>query len=97
MLKVGGKLYSITDVEELHLWHKEVIAQNPCFKELPIDELEKDPFLSFMKDTDEARKVMKKNGKMYYIAYERVEPKIASLKELYQTVNFSQWEEGNNN
>lgn len=35
-----------------------------------------------MKDTDEARKVKKKNGPMYWAVYERVQPQINSIEEL---------------
>jgi tRNA (guanine-N7-)-methyltransferase len=90
VLKLGGKLYSITDVEELHNWHIEVLKQNPCFKEVSTDEVEKDECLQYMKNTDEARKVMKKNGKMYYAVYERVEPTgINSLYDLYNKLDYT--------
>lgn len=89
VLKKGGRLYSITDVEELHKWHLEVIKQNPCFKELSQEEVDKDPFIKDMKNTDEARKVMKKNGNMHIVVYERVEPKITSIHELYDKIDYS--------
>ena len=47
-----------------------------------------DPFLAFMKNTDEARRVMRKKGKMYYTAYVRIEPIINSLDELYKFYQF---------
>jgi tRNA (guanine-N7-)-methyltransferase len=83
-------LYSITDVEELHNWHVEVLKQNPCFREVSSEEVEKDECLEYMKNTDEARKVMKKKGKMYYAVYERVEPTgINSLYDLYNKLNYT--------
>ena len=36
-----------------------------------------------MKNTDEARKVQKKNGAMFIAVYERVKPKINSIGELF--------------
>jgi hypothetical protein len=40
-------------------------------------------FIAFMKNTDEARKVIKKNGDMFYAVYEKIMPKINSIKALY--------------
>lgn len=84
MLKVGGKLYTITDVEDLHQWHVETINSSPCFKRIPDEEVEKDIFIQFMKNTDEARKVQKKMGGMYYAVYERIMPSIKSIGQLYK-------------
>ncbi len=36
-----------------------------------------------MKNTDEARKVIKNNGSMFIAVYERVMPKINSIEELF--------------
>jgi hypothetical protein len=36
-----------------------------------------------MRNTDEARKVQKKNGAMYIAVYERVNPKISSVEDLF--------------
>ena len=89
LLKKGGKLYIITDVEELFIWERSMLNQNSCFKELNKEEVEKDIFTGFMKNTNEARKVIKNNGKMFYSIYERVEPKIKSLKELYDFLEYT--------
>ena len=89
LLKKGGKLYIITDVEELFIWERIMLNQNSCFKELSKEEIEKDIFTGFMKNTNEARKVIKNNGKMFYSIYERVEPKIKSLKDLYEFLEYT--------
>ena len=89
LLKKGGKLYIITDVEELFIWERSMLNQNSCFKELSKEDIEKDIFTGFMKNTNEARKVIKNNGKMFYSIYERVEPKIKSLKELYDFLEYT--------
>jgi tRNA (guanine-N7-)-methyltransferase len=39
VLKIGGKLYTITDVEDLHKWHVETIDSSPCFRRLSEDEI----------------------------------------------------------
>ena len=89
LIKIGGRLYIITDVEELFEWEVFMIKQNPCFKEISKEECEKDKFVDFMKNTNEAKKVAKANGKMFYKIYERVEPKINSIEELYNIVDFT--------
>ena len=40
-----------------------------------------------MKNTDEARKVIKKNGPMFWAVYERVNPKINSIKDLIKALS----------
>ena len=79
----------ITDVEELHNWHVEVIKQNPCFRRMSEEEIKDDEFIKDMKNTDEARKVMKKRGNMYIAVYERVDEEIKSLHELYDKIDYS--------
>jgi tRNA (guanine-N7-)-methyltransferase len=86
LLKENGILYSITDVEDLHLWHLEAINAFPCFKRIDNEELEKDKYLEFMKNTDEARKVMRNKGKTYYAAWIRVFPKITSFNQILEQV-----------
>jgi hypothetical protein len=39
-----------------------------------------------MKNTDEAKKVKKNKGDMYYAIYERVHPQINSISELYNFI-----------
>ena len=39
VLKVGGRLYTITDVEELHKWHQEMLESSPMFKRIPNEEI----------------------------------------------------------
>ncbi len=36
-----------------------------------------------MKNTDEARKVMKKNGPMFIAVYERIKPKVNTVEDLF--------------
>ena len=97
LLKKGGKLYIITDVEELYIWERSMLNQNKCFKEMNKDEIEKDEFTGFMKNTNEARKVIKNGGKMFYSIYERVEPKITNLSELYDCLEYTKDEKEEEN
>ena len=97
LLKKGGKLYIMTDVEELYIWERSMLNQNKCFKEMDKEEVEKDEFTGFMKNTNEARKVIKNDGKMYYSIYERVEPKITNLSELYDCLEYTKDEKEEEN
>ena len=97
LLKKGGKLYIITDVKELYIWERSMLNQNKCFKEMNKDEIEKDEFTGFMKNTNEARKVIKNGGKMFYSIYERVEPKITNLSELYDCLEYTKDEKEEEN
>ena len=53
------------------------------------EEIKDDEFIKDMKNTDEARKVMKKKGNMYIAVYERVDEEIKSLHELYDKIDYS--------
>ena len=88
LLKKGGRLYIITDVEELYIWERSMLNQNKCFKEMSKEDVEKDEFSAFMKNTNEARKVIKNGGKMFYSIYERVESQIKNLSELYDCLEY---------
>ena len=65
-----------------------MLNQNKCFLEIKKEEVDKDEFTKFMKNTNEAKKVIKNGGKMFYSIYERVEPKINSLTELYDCLEY---------
>ena len=62
-LQPNGRLYMITDVEELHYWHVEKCNAHPCFERLTDEELEDDPRVPAMYDeTEESKKVARMNG-----------------------------------
>jgi len=74
-LKPGiGRLYTITDVEELHNWHIEKINKHPCFRELTKEELENDKCVNAMyNETEEGKKVERAGTKKYYAVYNIIE------------------------
>ena len=74
-----------------------MLNQNKCFKEMKKEEIEKDEFTKFMKNTNEAKKVIKNGGNMYYSIYERVEPKISNLTELYECLEYTKDEKEDEN
>ena len=62
-LKPNGRLYTITDVEELHSWHVEKCDAHPCFVRVSEEELKGDPcVLAILEDTEESKKVARMNG-----------------------------------
>ena len=97
LLKKGGRLYIITDVEELFIWERLMLNQNKCFKEMNKEDIEKDEYTKFMKNTNEAKKVIKSGGNMYYSIYERVDPKINNLSELYECLEYTKDEKEEEN
>ena len=76
LLKPNGRLYCITDVEELHHWHVEKCDAHPLFRRLPDDEVAKeDPCVEAMKtETEEGKKVERNKGSKYFAVYERLHP-----------------------
>lgn len=83
-LKPGeGRLYTITDVEELHNWHLEKCRPHPLFRELTEDELNDDPCVEAMyNETEEGKKVQRAGAKKYYAVYERIRDDDSSLKTI---------------
>jgi len=75
VLSPGAKLYTITDVKELHEWHVEKCDSHPLFERIPdnSEELQKDPCVHAMKtETEEGKKVERNGGSKYYAVYRRI-------------------------
>jgi tRNA (guanine-N7-)-methyltransferase len=90
-LKDGGKLYTITDVEDLHNWHVKHCRAHPMFRELSNDELEDDPCVKAMySETEEGKKVERAGTKKYYAVYEKL-----NFKKVEQNVSAENfWDDG---
>lgn len=74
-LKVGGRLYCITDVKELHDWHVEKCDAHPLFRRLDETVLKDDPCVKAMNtETEESKKVDRNKGTKNYAVYERLDP-----------------------
>jgi tRNA (guanine-N7-)-methyltransferase len=70
LLRVGGRIYSITDVKDLHDWNYSHLSEFPLFREV----VEEDPCVELMKtETEEAKKVLVNTGYMYYCVFEKIE------------------------
>ena len=74
-LKPGvGRLYCITDVEDLHRWHMEKCRSHPLFRELSKQEMEDDPCVNAMiRETEEGKKVERSGANKYYGVFQRLE------------------------
>ena len=80
-----GRLYCITDVKDLHLWHVEKCGNHPLLQELTDEEMEEDVCVKLMKsETEEGKKVIREGKfghEMYYRVYRRVEAEDEEVKE----------------
>ena len=68
VLRDGGIVYTITDVEDLHLWMKGHFLSCPLFKALDEKELETDECVKVMKTETEEGKKVERNGGIKYVA-----------------------------
>jgi len=89
-LKSGmGRLYTITDVEDLHKWHLQHCRAHPMFRELTEDELEDDPCVKAMyNETEEGKKVERGGAKKYYAVYEKIKKNDSSILKRVGAENF---------
>jgi tRNA (guanine-N7-)-methyltransferase len=73
VLRPGGILYTITDVEALHEWMKEHLIASKLFEELTEKELEEDECVGIMKiETEESKKVDRNKGPKFVVCFRRV-------------------------
>ncbi|KND00642.1 tRNA (guanine-N(7)-)-methyltransferase [Spizellomyces punctatus DAOM BR117] len=74
MLRVGGILYTVTDVRDLHEWMVKHLDEHPLFERIPDDDLVDDPCVPcVMKETEEGKKVERNQGDKFLAVYRRVE------------------------
>jgi len=73
LLEVGGIVYTITDVLELHEWMKTSLESHPLFEEIPSQEYEKDPAIPLIRDSsEEGKKVARNEGSKYLAIFRRI-------------------------
>lgn len=72
-LKVGGIIYTITDVEELGEWMNSCLENHPMFEALTGKELEADPVVKLLSSaTEEGQKVARNEGQTFQAVYRRI-------------------------
>ncbi|CAI2165623.1 16784_t:CDS:2 [Funneliformis geosporum] len=73
VLRVGGIIYTITDVKDLHEWMVKHLEEHPLFERISDDELETDPVVPHVQTaTEEGKKVERNNGDKFLACYKRI-------------------------
>ncbi|KAG7346574.1 tRNA guanine-N7-methyltransferase [Nitzschia inconspicua] len=90
VLAPNAKLYTITDVKELHDWHVEHCDKHPLFERISESELADDPCVKAMQtETEESKKVDRNCGNKYYAVYRRIQQDPVTV-QLWFAGNFFQ-------
>ena len=72
VLREGGVVYTITDVEDLHAWIVEHFARSEAFERVAEAEAEADPCVSAMRtETEEGKKVERNGGTKFVALFRR--------------------------
>ncbi|KAK6084315.1 tRNA (guanine-N(7)-)-methyltransferase [Seiridium cupressi] len=73
VLRPGGVIYTITDVEDLHNWMVHHLNAHPSFERVPEEEQETDECVSIMKTaTEEGKKVERNKGQKFVALFRRL-------------------------
>ena len=85
VLRPGGKLYHITDVEDLHNWMYRHCEEHQLFEK--VEDAKNDPCVGIMlEDTEEGKKVEREGRQKYWAVWRRVEDPIERrIRELSQS------------
>lgn len=74
VVRPGGIVYTITDVEDLHKWMVEHLERHPSFERLTKEEEKEDECVGIMSEaTEESKKVTRNGGHKYVACFRRVE------------------------
>ncbi|KAI0112484.1 putative methyltransferase-domain-containing protein [Nemania sp. FL0031] len=74
VLRPGGIVYTITDVEDLHHWMVQHLEAHPSFERISVEEEEADPCVEIMKTaTEESKKVERNKGQKFVALFRRLE------------------------
>ncbi|CAG0888303.1 unnamed protein product [Darwinula stevensoni] len=77
VLSIGGRLYTLTDVEDLYNWMVEHLEGHPLFSRVQEDTLKEDPVLEkIWESSEEGQKVTRNQGKKYFAVFERSAPPV---------------------
>ena len=72
VLRPGGVVYTITDVEDLHLWMCEKFDGHASFERLTEEEEQKDELVGVMRtETEEGKKVERNKGRKFVACWRR--------------------------
>ncbi|XP_050019845.1 tRNA (guanine-N(7)-)-methyltransferase isoform X1 [Alexandromys fortis] len=74
VLSIGGLVYTITDVLELHQWMCTHFEEHPLFERVPLEELSEDPIVEHLgTSTEEGKKVLRNGGKNFPAIFRRIQ------------------------
>ncbi|KAM4700615.1 tRNA (guanine-N(7)-)-methyltransferase [Discoglossus pictus] len=74
VLRVGGLVYTITDVEEVHEWMVKHFTEHPLFERVSKEKLEEDIIVDKLgTSTEEGKKVQRNKGQNFLAVFCRVE------------------------
>jgi len=72
VLRPGGKVYVVTDVEDLHNWQVSKLEEHPMFERVDEAEDANDPCVAAMRSgTDEAQKVIRREGQIWHAVFRK--------------------------
>ena len=72
LLRAGGKVYVVTDVEDLHNWNVAKLEEHPMFERVVGEEDTSDPCVKAMREgTDEAQKVIRREGQIWHAVFRK--------------------------
>jgi len=82
VLRVGGLIYTMTDVKDLHLWMVLHLDDHPLFQRLSQDECSKDVIVKKLyESTEEGQKVSRNKGDKFLAVYRRIEDPACRTEE----------------
>ncbi|XP_068121242.1 tRNA (guanine-N(7)-)-methyltransferase isoform X2 [Hyperolius riggenbachi] len=83
VLRVGGLVYTITDVEEVHDWMVKHFTEHPLFERLSKEQLAGDLIIDKLgTSTEEGKKVQRNKGQNFLAVFCRVENRTFRSQEL---------------
>lgn len=92
-LRPGGRLYTISDVEDLHNWMVAHAGNFPAFRRMSEEELEDDPAVKVMTYcTEESKKAAREGRNKHYAVFERVTDEEA-MKRQQELTDGDWWKE----
>lgn len=73
-MEIGGLLYTVTDVEDLHIWMDSHIKEFPLFQKLEEAEYADDPIVpKLFASSEEGKKVVRNKGSHFMSVFRRIE------------------------
>ncbi|CAD6248245.1 unnamed protein product [Miscanthus lutarioriparius] len=73
VMKVGGIIYTITDVEELGEWMRSCLEKHPLFETVIEEEIKADPVFKLLSTaTEESQKVARNGGQTFHAIFRRI-------------------------